>query len=352
MSKLTNDEIVQIVRDEIQSSQGYDDNYLGDLRAKSLDYYQGNTQSGSIPAAPAGRSNIVSMDVHDTVNSLLAEIMPMMNASMINFPPMNAQDEPQSQMESDFIQDELNKNGFDEIGYSSAFSALLQGLGWIKVSPGEDITVSNEVIDYPVTDPLEYDVISAPRTPGEVVAIQVNPDSTQVTRQTPYKRLVVDAIAPENMMFSLSRSQYEVEDLRFVAERKVYTVDELVQNYGMSFDDATQIPDHNDDSWAGAIARNEKYYDESGDGDGIQDQTKLKECFNCYLHIAMEEKGPTQLWFLMVGGSFLIDSYPVPFPSVCVRITDSDAASDTGARDVRDSEGCTGGEDGPVEGAY
>ena len=86
----------------------------------------------------------------------------MMNASMIHFPPMNAQDEPQAQMESDFIQDELNKNGFDEIGYSSAFSALLQGLGWIKIAPGEDVTVSNEVIDYPVIDPLEYDVISAP----------------------------------------------------------------------------------------------------------------------------------------------------------------------------------------------
>ncbi|MFA9496628.1 MAG: hypothetical protein ACERKS_12010 [Candidatus Bathyarchaeota archaeon] len=310
---MTDAEIVQLVRAELDNSQGYDDNYLGDLRARSLDYYQGNTQSSSIPTAAAGRSNIVSMDVHDTVNSLLAEIIPMMSTSIIQFPAMNAQDEPASQMESDFVKDDLDKNGFEQVAYDASHSGLLQGLGWIKIDTEEATRVTNEVVDYPVTDPIEYDVLSSPRTPGEQVAIKVNPDSTQITRETPYRRLKVECTAPENVVFSLSRGQYDTEELRFVGERRVFTLDELVQDFDMTPDDAASIPDHNDDYWPGAIARRDMYYADSLDSDGAQNQTKMKECFNCYLHIAMEEKGPTQLYFLMIGGNHLIKHYPVPF---------------------------------------
>lgn len=316
---LSKDEIVAIVTQEIQAAHGYDSNVLGDMRARANDAYFGNTQSGTIPEAEAGRSNIVSMDVQDTVNSQLAEIIPMFQASMVEFPPNNREDEQQAQMESDFIRDELRKNDFYTQIYNACHSALLQGLGWIKVFAETDEKVTHETYDIAEPDAFQLEQLSIPRVPGEDVEVSAGDGQVSVTRTTPVTKLRIETIAPEHMMYSSDHSQFSLDDRRFIAERKLFTVDTLVREYGMSWDDANSIPTHGQDDYAGTIARQEKYYEESvGYSYGWQDQSRLKECYCCYMDIALSDEGKLEKYYIMVGGSHVIDMRPVnKQPYVC-----------------------------------
>lgn len=306
--RLSQDEIVALVRQEIEQAQGYDADVLGDERARALDFYYGNTESSTIPEAQAGRSNIVSMDVHDSVNSLMAEVLPMMQASSVEFPPLHELDEPTAQMESDLIARMLEESGFDEIAYSACHSALLQGLGWIKVEYKDKESIDRRIYDGDI-DPIIIDSIQA--SGGTVTQ---NDDQVEVVQRSTQRKLVIDCVAPENIIFSPSRSQYELEDLRFIAERKVMTVNELVTKYGMSPVDASSIPDSQDDWYVANIARAGLYAETTNDTiGGYQDQSREKEVWCCYLDIAVDDEGPLEKYYLMIGGSFLIESYPVPF---------------------------------------
>ena len=308
---LSKDEIIAIIRLEIEASSGYDSNVLGDVRARALDFYHGNTESGSIPTAPDGRSNIVSMDVHDTVNSLLAEVVPMLETSMVDFSPESRQDEQQARLESDYIKLKLDESGFDEIAYSCAHSGMLQGLGWLKIGVEEKTVVSRESYGEAATDFLVFDALSTPQSPGQLVDVTINDDTTEVKRETPTRKLKIESIAPENILFSQSHSQFDLDELRFIAERKLFTVDELVNDFGMQRRHAEEIPDFEDEYWPGMIARRERYQDEHESSSGWQPETRLKECFCCWMDLAMIENGPVEKYYLMVGGDHLIESRPV-----------------------------------------
>ena len=84
-------ELKAIISSEIQSSLGYLGGELTEARAKSLDYYFsepfGNEQEG--------RSQVISTDVADTIESILPQIMRTFTASpkVVQCVANNAQDE-------------------------------------------------------------------------------------------------------------------------------------------------------------------------------------------------------------------------------------------------------------------
>ena len=98
-------ELVALVRHEIDDALGYDADTLATKREKALDYY-----FGKMTAAPEGRSQIVSHDVADTVHALLSQINPIFQSSVIEFAPASEEDEPQAQLESDFVQWQLEQS--------------------------------------------------------------------------------------------------------------------------------------------------------------------------------------------------------------------------------------------------
>ena len=113
-------ELKAIISSEIQSSLGYLGGELTEARAKSLDYYFsepfGNEQEG--------RSQVISTDVADTIESILPQIMRTFTASpkAVQCVANNAQDEAIAKQATDYLNHVFYK---DNDGFTNLYLSLI-----------------------------------------------------------------------------------------------------------------------------------------------------------------------------------------------------------------------------------
>lgn len=301
-TKLTNDDVVALVRREINQAQGYDTDTLSRKRELALEYYQG------IMAAPGeGCNESVSKDVADTVHSLLAEVGPIFQTSLIKFEPDSEEDERQAQLESDFVRRKFQQSKGEIILYEAAHDAILIGNGWIKVTVSETIAITNERYE----DLDQWGILEAqkPTQPNQEVTISGSLKEVNVRRETSLYDLVVECVPPENMIFSANQAQNDVDNIRMIGERVFYTVDDLI-GMGLSKDEATTIPDYAEDNETARRARDGIYADEIGDTRSYQEAERLKECFDIHINIDLTGDGRSELRHIVFGGSVLISDEP------------------------------------------
>jgi len=162
--RLSKDEIVAVVLNEIQQATGVDSDTMSTKRQLALDYY-----NKLLPAVPMEadeetgelqqiRSGIVSGDVADCVHSLMAQVQPIVKTTSIELEPENEQDEPQAQAESDFTRKIIEQRKGYKAMFSACHDALLIGNGWIKVE-NEEVTETIEY-KYPLDLPNEAQALS------------------------------------------------------------------------------------------------------------------------------------------------------------------------------------------------
>ena len=121
-----------IISSEIQNSLGYLGGELTEQRNKSLEYYFaepfGNEQEG--------RSQVISTDVSDTIESILPQVMRTFTASpkAVQCVANKAGDEPVAKQATDYLNHVFYKDndGFTAL-YTFFKDALLQKNGVIKV---------------------------------------------------------------------------------------------------------------------------------------------------------------------------------------------------------------------------
>ena len=309
MAKLTDDELASLVRREINQAQGYDADVLASKRELALVLYTGTTTSSYIPAAPAGRSNIVSSDVRDVHGSVLSQITNCFKTSSIEFEPESAEDEDQAQLETDVVKLKIDQNGGNKVFYEAIHDALLSGTGWVKVYIDETEELARE--EYTdVTDPVTLDAIMQSEGDSWAEITDRSGGNISLTRHNVSRKLRIESIDPGQMLFSQAYGQYDFQELRFVAERKLYTVAELGE-MGLSEDEAARIPDHKDDYWPAVLARENvtgigsgTYHDTSdNEAGGKQQASRLKECFHCYMLVDIDDSGSYERRHILVGGN-------------------------------------------------
>ena len=71
--KKTDNEIISILNREIRASSGYIGGEIVSRRRKSLEYYLGKPFGNEVE----GRSQVISTDVSDTIESLMPSLMKM-----------------------------------------------------------------------------------------------------------------------------------------------------------------------------------------------------------------------------------------------------------------------------------
>lgn len=301
--RLTKADKAAILRREIEQAQGYDADELASVREQALQYYQ-----GELPAKPvAGRSGIVSLDVADTVHSLLAQIMPIVKTTSIDFEPMAEQDESQAQAESDFVRRMVERSDGWTVLSEAVHDALLTGNGWLRISVDESEQVTQESYPAGLTD-VERMVVSQLRVEGEQVELE-DGDQLQITRITPTKKLLVECVPPENMLFSLGQVG-GLDKQRMVAERRLYSVSQLLE-LGVSQDDIDQIPDAMPEDWPGSMARSGRYG--LDDTDAVQEAERLKEIYCAYLRLDAGGKNRSELRYMWLGGNELLKDEPAEY---------------------------------------
>lgn len=300
--RISESQLVQVLRWEIQQAQGYDSSVLAVKRAKALEYYQG------IMVAPAeGRSSIVSKDVADSLHSLLSQLAPILKTTMVEFEPNGEEDEAQAQAESDFVRAAIKKAGGWRVIFAGVHDALLIANGWIKVTSKEDTQVTTETYPPGLTDEAYY-LLSQPTAPNQEVQIRVSSQKTTVKRTTTTTRLQFKCVPPENMLFSEGVGLEDLNDLRFVAEREAYTDSQLAE-MGVAEATIKEIPLVEMSQWPAVLARSGPYQYQS-DNQAAQESQQLREVFCCYLMLSSTDGLQSERRYIWIGGSHILKNEP------------------------------------------
>jgi hypothetical protein len=303
--RLTDAEIAAIVCREIEQAQGYDSDVLSTKRQMAQDYY-----NGLLPAAPAaGRSAIVSMDVADSVHSLLAQISPIIKSTIVEFDSKSEEDEKQAQLESDFVRTKIEEEDGYEVVFSAVHDALLMGNGWIKVYVEEEEEVTEEVYP-PALDMVQQYVLTQPTAPEQEVTATESDTKFVVKRTTKKRELEIDSVPPANMLFSAGYGNGDLDDQRFVAELKLFTASQL-REIGISQAKIDAIPDALEDDNQVLNSIQGIYRDDGSQA--VQEAERLKKVYCCYIRLDLSGNNKSQLYYVWIGGQTLLKKEPADY---------------------------------------
>ena len=130
--KKSEQEILSIVSREIHNASGYIGGELVARRKKSLEYYLGMPLGNE----QEGRSQVISNDVMDTVESLMPSLMKIFTSgdNVFSCEGVGPEDEEMARQCSDYLNYVFYKqnNGFTAL-YSAFKDALIQKNGILKV---------------------------------------------------------------------------------------------------------------------------------------------------------------------------------------------------------------------------
>ena len=264
---LSDDELQGIVASEIDDAVDFIDNIVSPLRAKATEYYRGDPFGDE----EDGRSQVVSMDVRDTVQAIMPSLMRVFTSGdkVVEYVPRGPEDVASAKQATEYVNYIFQKDNPGFLVLHSAFKdALVRKNGIIKFwwdesfeTETSDLTgLDDATLASLSADPnITVDVQSSyegelPPIAAEEAAImqQLGMPMPQppmmhdviVTRRLPRGRVKVEALPPEE--FLIDRRAKSLEDAEFVAHRRVVTVSDLVA-MGYDYDEVSALASDTDD---------------------------------------------------------------------------------------------------------
>jgi len=256
---MPDEELQGIVGKEIDDAIDFIDNHISPIRAAATQYYRGEPFGNE----EDGRSQVVSMDVRDTVQALMPSLMRIFHGSdqTVEYVPQGPEDVAAAKQATDYANYIINRdnNGFLEM-HSAFMDALVRKVGILKVywddqtkfetvsysglddaslaalmsDPAVDVEiVASEPMGEPMQDPLTGENMPVPMMHA-VRATYTHPDG----------RVKLEAVPPEE--FLISRESKSVEQADYVAHRRIVTVSELVA-MGYDYDEVSDLGASYDD---------------------------------------------------------------------------------------------------------
>ena len=345
------EELQSIVGSALDDAVDFIDNTISPLRATSIDYYQGKPFGNE----EDGRSQVISLDVHDTIADILPSLMRIFFSSenVVEFVPFGKEDVKLAEQATDYINRivlQQDNDGFP-IFYNAFKDALLCKNGilkyywdttyhaeyyeYSKLSENE-LTVLEADDEVEITEVVSYSDPAFPQAEAVVETEEqieeVVPELMQqsmmtpqlhdvkVTRKKEHGCVRVESVPPEE--FLIDRDATSMNDAYCIAHRRYLTVSDLVE-MGYDYDDiqkfATPYETQLDDN-AEYQARN-TYSDEGINP--VEDDANLKvQYVEAYMKIDMTGDGIAELRRLCcVGDNYEIKKNlkceQIPFVSFC-----------------------------------
>jgi hypothetical protein len=250
-----------------------------------------------MPAAPEGRSQIVSLDVADALHATLAQIGPVVRTSMVEFEAMSQEDEVQAQTETDFVRVSIERAGGYDIVDDASFDALLIGNGWLHAWVDERVDVTEQRFPPDLPDEAVYAIVAM--APADTqITLRAGKDVTIAKVEKTVKTLKIEAVPAEDMLFSEQGSGFNVDELRFVARKRLYSVSQLVER-GISAAKVEELQDATLDA-AGERAR-DGFLADDGEVQSVQDANRMKVVYCCYIRLSAGDNNATELRHVWIG---------------------------------------------------
>ena len=265
-------ELEGLISSLIEGAQDYIDLQEAPDRVKASDYYHGKPFGNE----EEGRSQVVSMDVRDTVSLMLPQIMRTFFGSerVVEYVPRMPEDVLAAQQATDFVNGVVlgQDNPAFSICYNAIKDSLVKRVGVIRVDWERREEVSYEeytglddqgleailsgldeestaVTSYPdpsfVPPPEPPQQVSPDGQPIEQPPIQAPMLHDVVVRQTKEDgNIVLDALPPEE--FLIDRRARSIDDSAIVAHRRYLSVSELVQ-MGYNYEEMLDLAGDDDE---------------------------------------------------------------------------------------------------------
>jgi len=253
------DELQGIVGKEIEDAIDYSDNWVSPYRATATEYYRGDPFGDE----EEGRSQVVSMDVRDTVQAIMPSLMRIFHSTdrTVEYAPQGPEDVAAAKQATEYANYIINRDNNGFLHMHAAFKdALIRKVGVLKCywddqtkfethdltglddnalaalmsDPAAEVDiVASEPFGEPSFDPMTGDVLPAPMI-----------HAVRVTYTHPDGRVKLEAVPPEE--FLISREAKSLEDADYVAHRRILTVSELVA-MGYDYDEVVQMSSAHED---------------------------------------------------------------------------------------------------------
>jgi len=256
---MPDEELQGIVGKEIDDAIDFIDNWISPQRATATQYYRGEPFGNE----EDGRSQVVSMDVRDTVQAIMPSLMRIFHGSdqTVEYVPQGPEDVAAAKQATDYANYIINRdnNGFLEM-HSAFMDALVRKVGILKVY--WDDQTKYETVSYSGLDDASLAALmSDPAVEVEIVASEPMGEPMQdpltgedmpvpmmhavrATYTHPDGRVKLESVPPEE--FLISRESKSVEQADYVAHRRIVTVSELVA-MGYDYDEVSELGASYDD---------------------------------------------------------------------------------------------------------
>ena len=248
-------EIIAQIEAQENIAYGVNDSALSNDRAEAIDYYLGQPFGNE----EEGRSQVVSYDVQDTIESALPQLLKVFVAGdkVVQFDPKGPEDQEAADQETDYVNHVvMEKNEGFKVFYVWFKDALLSKNGYVKVYAEEE--EEEEEYEYKglsdaqlqmlasdeKTEVLEHTAYPDPSINMDVIYQQaamngVDPATVMQPMLHDVKLKVtedktdikIQNVAPENMMISIEVSGPNLQDATFVQHREVMQLASIAEAF-------------------------------------------------------------------------------------------------------------------------
>jgi hypothetical protein len=320
-------DILAVVSREIHNASGFIGGELVSRRKKSLEYYLGMPLGNE----QEGRSQVVSNDVLDTVESLMPSLMRIFTAgdNVFNCEGTGPEDDEMARQCSDYLNYIFYKenNGFLAL-YSAFKDALIQKNGILKVywddsaktEREEYVRLSddefNDLVINPEVKVKNHTEYEEPITDDQGKELdKVTLHDVVIHRTRLYGQVRIEPVPPEE--FLISRRSKDINSANFVCHRTNKTRTELVE-MGYDKDLVDGLPTGDTDFFTeDKFVRHQNIDFSHGASEGDKSTNDIL-IYECYVKLDVNEDGKAELLKITTAGSGTgkmidmeeVDSYP------------------------------------------
>lgn len=249
-----------VISSEITDAISFIDDDIGGNRALATEYYYG----APFGDEEEGRSQVVSMDVRDTVQGILPSLMRIFFGPerVVEFTPQGPEDIANAEQATDYVDFIFKRDnpGF-KILHSAFKDALVRKCGIVKYWWDESVEVRAESFsmldeqsmmmitqdpDVEISAVREYPVPGTEPT-NEAQAIMSPPPmmyDVEIKRRIKSGKVKIEALPPEE--FLIDRRAKSIDEATFVGHRTMKTVSDLVA-MGYDYDEMVEIAGNGND---------------------------------------------------------------------------------------------------------
>lgn len=313
MSKMTEEELKSLVKQGIEESTGYLDDEITDERVDALARYNAEPYGDEI----SGRSQVVSTDVRDMIESLMPTLMEIFAGQdhVGAFEPVGIEDEASAEQATDYIHS-IVWNG-DNNSYLNTFDwikdALIQKVGIAKdywddtpVQKRETLTGLNSLDLQTLQADESLEIVELTERPATEEELPYVPDGVLydvvLMRTTLNGRIRCTTLPPEEFLVAKRCISLEGDDFRFACHRKKVTRSSLVEE-GFDKDTVDAIPAEED---SGFDVERQTRFNRDDQSNGWQSKDPAMQevmRYECYIRADCDGDGIASIYQVIALGT-------------------------------------------------